>query len=77
MEMDTLYHQAAQGGSPLEEWRSLIDTIGKRVTVSWRDDTWEGLAEDVDNSGNLLLRLDDGGLVAMTAGDVTLQGAAN
>ena len=73
MELDALYVQARQGDSPLEEWRSLVHTVGRRVTVSWRDDAWEGLAEDVDASGNLLLRLDDGQLVTMTAGDVSMR----
>ena len=72
MEMDTLYLQALQGDSVLEEWRSLMETIGQRVTVSWRENRWEGLAEDVDRSGNLLLRLDNGELMTMTAGDVSL-----
>jgi biotin-(acetyl-CoA carboxylase) ligase len=35
----------------------------------------QGLAEGVDNLGNLLLRLDDGRLVTLTAGDVTLAGS--
>ena len=77
METDTLYLQALQGDSALEEWRSLMDTIGQRVTVSWRDDRWEGLVEDVDPAGNLLLRLDDGELMTMTAGDVSIQGSPN
>ena len=72
MEMDTLYLQALQGDSVLEEWRSSMETIGQRVTVSWRENRWEGLAEDVDRSGNLLLRLDNGELMTMTAGDVSL-----
>jgi len=33
-----------------------------------------GQAEQVDEMGNLLLRLDDGTLVTMTAGDVSLHG---
>ncbi len=77
METDTLYLQALQGDSALEEWRSLMDTIGQRVTVSWREDRWEGLVEDVDRAGNLLLRLDDGELMTMTAGDVSIQGSPN
>ena len=77
MEMDALYLQALQGDSVLEEWRALMDTIGQRVTVSWRDDNWQGLVEDVDRAGNMILRLDNGDLMTMTAGDVTLQGAAN
>jgi len=42
--------------------------------VTWRDETWVGRAEGVDSTGNLLLRLADGNLVTMTAGDVSLNG---
>ena len=72
IELDTLYAQAQEGSSSREEWQSLLDTIGQRVTVSWRDETWEGMAEGVDDMGNLLLRADSGELLTMTAGDVSL-----
>ena len=77
MELDSLYIQATRGKPPLEEWRDLLETLGQRVTVSWRDESWEGQAEQVDESGNLLLRLDDGELVTMTVGDVSLRYAAD
>ena len=74
IELDTLYAQAREGGSAREEWQSLLDTIGQRVMVSWRDETWEGVAVGVDSSGNLMLRVDNGELLTMTAGDVSLSG---
>lgn len=72
-DLDALYLTAAQGGSPLAEWRGLLETLGRRVTVKWREDVFAGQAEDVDETGNLLLRLNSGELVTLTAGDVTLQ----
>ena len=72
LELDTLYLQATAGKAPLDEWRGLLQTLGRRVTVSWREESWVGQAEGVDETGNLLLRLDDGRLVTMTVGDVTL-----
>ena len=36
------------------------------------DDTIIGVAEGTDDLGNLLLRQDDGTLLTLTAGDVTL-----
>ena len=73
-DLDSLYLQATAGKSPQPEWVGLLDTLGKRVRVTWRDETWVGQAEQVDEIGNLLLRLDNGNLVTMTAGDVTLHG---
>ena len=73
-DLDSLYLQVTAGKSPQPEWVGLLDTLGKRVRVTWRDETWVGQAEQVDEMGNLLLRLDDGTLVTMTAGDVSLNG---
>jgi BirA family biotin operon repressor/biotin-[acetyl-CoA-carboxylase] ligase len=73
-EMDSLYLQTAQGGSPLAEWRGLLETLGQRVRAYWGNETHIGQAEDVDGLGNLLLRLEDGQRITLTAGDVTLHG---
>jgi len=73
-DLDSLYLQSTAGKSPQPEWKGLLDTLGQKVRVTWRDETWVGQAEQVDEMGNLLLRLDDGKLVTMTAGDVTLHG---
>ncbi len=77
LELDLLYLQATQSRPPLEEWVALLETLGKRVRVVWREETWVGQAERVDQIGNLLLRLDDGRLVTLTAGDVTLHDSAS
>ena len=67
-----MYLQAGQPETIVREWRSLLGTLGQRVSVRWREERYHGLAETVDDLGNLKLRLDDGRLVTLTAGDVTL-----
>jgi biotin-(acetyl-CoA carboxylase) ligase len=47
-------------------------SIGKRVRVQSGDSVLEGNAEDVTSGGALLLRRDDGSLMTVVAGDVTL-----
>ncbi len=74
-DLDTLYLQLGKGQTPIEEWRDLLDTTGQKVDATWGSDTYSGLAEGVDDAGNLLLRQDDGCLVTLTAGDVTLRPA--
>ena len=75
LELDDLYIRLRRGEAPLPEWRGLLATLGRRVTVVSGGETWAGLAEDVDATGNLLLRTDGGGLVTLSAGDVTIGGA--
>ena len=72
-DLDSLYLKLRQGQTPLEPWREMLDTLGQKIQVSWRNDTYSGLAESIDQLGNLQLRLEDGRLVTMTAGDVTLR----
>ena len=72
MDLDALYLTLCKGESPIEEWQELLETIGKRLEATWGDDTYYGVAEGTDELGNLLLRQDDGSLLTLTAGDVTL-----
>ena len=82
-EMDETYRALEAGQDLREPWRSLLETLGKRVQVLWgqqREEglaeeglAEEGLAEDVDDEGNLVLLRDDGSRVTLAAGEVTLQ----
>ena len=83
-EGDILYRELQQGSTPLDEWRSLLDTLGKIVTVrvkhggpgsTMEERTYSGLAEGVDAAGNLLIRTKAGRRIALSAGEVTLQEA--
>ncbi len=56
----------------LYEYRSHLDTLGRHVEVVWQDDVLQGLAEDINEVGNLVLRLDDGETKVVSAGEVTL-----
>ncbi len=56
----------------LREWELLNMTVGSRVAVSGLGETIEGLAEGIDQEGRLLLKLDDGAIRTVAAGDVTV-----
>ena len=73
--MDALYLDILRGRSPIPEWRRWLDTLGQRVVVSHGNLSECGVAEDIDESGNLLLRTGDGSLLTLTAGDITLRPA--
>ena len=73
--LDALYRDLKLGRSPIPEWRRWLDTLGQRVTVTHHDTAHTGLAEDIDERGNLLLRTDAGQLLTLTAGDITLRTA--
>jgi len=56
----------------LEEWKKLNTTVGNRITVSGAREALEGLAQGVDRDGRLVVRLDDGTIRTVAAGDVTI-----
>ncbi|MGZ3644905.1 MAG: biotin--[acetyl-CoA-carboxylase] ligase [Ktedonobacteraceae bacterium] len=53
-----------------ERWRSQLVTLGRTVKVQQGNSAISGIAEDVDESGELLLRRHSGKLVRITWGDV-------
>lgn len=71
-ELDELYVALRNGRSPVPRWSSYLETIGKRVQVQWGEDIVDGIAEGVDDMGHLLLRRDNGALLTLNAGEVTL-----
>jgi len=56
----------------LNEWKKLSSTLGKSVKVVIGDETLTGLAEDIDDNGMLILKLDSGLRRQISAGDITL-----
>ena len=74
-ELDGLYLQLKRGISPLKEWSGMLETLGQQVEIAGPDGPLAGLAEKVDEQGNLILRLEDGRRVLLTSGDVTLRPA--
>ena len=72
-EVEELYQAIGQGGSVREEWSLLLDTLGHQVRVVWVEQVYEGYAQGVDEDGGLVLRLPDGSLQTLAAGEVTLR----
>lgn len=53
-----------------ERWQSHLSTLGRTIKVHQGDSVVEGVAEAVDDNGELLLRRDSGELVCITWGVV-------
>lgn len=67
---------ATQGFAPIAAgWSERATGIGQRCEARLPNRTLSGVAEGLDADGALRLRLDDGGLERITAGDVFFGGA--
>jgi BirA family biotin operon repressor/biotin-[acetyl-CoA-carboxylase] ligase len=73
LHFERLYDEAKDGASMRDRWRERLVTLGQPVAATHPGGTTIGIAEDVDDEGALLIRRDDGALVTIEAGDVTLR----
>jgi BirA family biotin operon repressor/biotin-[acetyl-CoA-carboxylase] ligase len=69
-EIEPRYRAVCAGESLRGEWARALETVGRTVRVATHSATIEGTAEDVDESGALILRRTDGTRQAVHAGDV-------
>jgi BirA family biotin operon repressor/biotin-[acetyl-CoA-carboxylase] ligase len=56
----------------INEWLRLNSTIGRKVKVQSQDRIISGTAKGIDETGQLILRLDSGKLDTVSAGEVTI-----
>ena len=50
---EELYSRSGSGRQVHDAWKARLDTLGRTITVRFRDEAFEGVAEDVDPEGNL------------------------
>ncbi|HEY40621.1 MAG TPA: biotin--[acetyl-CoA-carboxylase] ligase [Dehalococcoidia bacterium] len=73
-ELESYYLESSSGDTVYEQWQKRLITLGKKVRAASATGktVLEGIAESVDRDGSLWLRLEDGSLTRVIAGDVTL-----
>ncbi len=75
-ELEAAFDEVSKNGfdALLEEWRKRSITLGRQVNVIAPDETYSGLALDIDQQGALLVRRDSNGAVEQVwAGDVSIR----
>jgi BirA family transcriptional regulator, biotin operon repressor / biotin---[acetyl-CoA-carboxylase] ligase len=69
------WYPILQGGDNtmlLSAWKRLTSTLGKKVALTLGEETLNGVAEDIDDEGRLLLRLPSGEIKRISSGDLTV-----
>jgi BirA family biotin operon repressor/biotin-[acetyl-CoA-carboxylase] ligase len=72
-EFERLYSRLPEADTIFKAWRDRLITLGQSVTAVWGEKKISGIAESVDGNGALMIRLSDGSLTKVIAGDVTLR----
>jgi BirA family biotin operon repressor/biotin-[acetyl-CoA-carboxylase] ligase len=69
-EIEPRYGKLRCGESLREEWARALETLGRRVKVTLPEEKFTGTAESVEESGGLVIALEDGTRRTVLAGDV-------
>jgi BirA family biotin operon repressor/biotin-[acetyl-CoA-carboxylase] ligase len=72
IEMEKLYNSLPQGDSIFQQCKNRLVTLGQNVQVSQGQTLYQGIAESVAGDGSLLLRITNGDVIKIFAGDVSL-----
>ncbi len=72
-EMEHLYTSSRGNQSLFSEWKANLGTLGQFVQAHHAGSSFEGVAEDVETDGTLLIREQNGNLLRFTVGDVSLR----
>jgi BirA family transcriptional regulator, biotin operon repressor / biotin---[acetyl-CoA-carboxylase] ligase len=74
-ELERGYEELCVSGAlaTLRRWREMADTLGRVVRVETHGTVIEGVASDLDESGALLVRLRDGTVQRVLAGEITVR----
>ena len=75
-ELENAFDDVTKNGfdGMLDEWRKRSITLGQHVNVIAQDETYSGLALDIDQQGTLLVKRDsDGSVEQVWAGDVSIR----
>lgn len=74
-ELEHQYYEVLDRGfeETLQEWRQLSVTLGQEIEVRTPGDTYEGIALDIDEDGNLLVKTMNGDIERIIAGDISIR----
>jgi BirA family biotin operon repressor/biotin-[acetyl-CoA-carboxylase] ligase len=69
--LDEFEHRMNTGtlDNVISEWKTHAMTIGRQVTVVTTHNKFKGIAMDVDNTGALMLKIEDGSIKKIVYGD--------
>lgn len=79
LQMENLVEEAETKGFAgiLEQWRKLNRTTGNKVKVIAQDETYLGKALDIDETGMLIVKRENGVIDKVVAGDVSIRYASD
>jgi BirA family biotin operon repressor/biotin-[acetyl-CoA-carboxylase] ligase len=74
---EIINHMTAAENQPgekeiLDEYKKRLIVLGKKVTVAGFDEKYEAAAVDIDDTGRLIVKKDNGEILALSSGEIQL-----
>jgi BirA family biotin operon repressor/biotin-[acetyl-CoA-carboxylase] ligase len=69
MDMYYKFLQASDFDKIVKNWKEKSDTLGRHVKITTQKDSIHGIAQDIDETGALILKKDDVNIQKFFAGD--------
>jgi BirA family biotin operon repressor/biotin-[acetyl-CoA-carboxylase] ligase len=69
MDMYYILLQASDFDKIIKHWKEKSDTLGRHVKITTQKESIHGIAQDIDDTGALILKTDDGSKQIFFAGD--------
>ena len=70
--LEKYYESLKMGTDLLSIWKDKLITIGRPVQIENGGEEFNGIAEDVDDTGSLIVRRQDGSYTSVVAGDALI-----
>lgn len=76
VELDRVYRMVRNGDihNMIDEWKKYSVTLGKEVSITVKNETYRGIANDITMDGKLLVKCSDGMIREVVSGEVSVRG---
>ena len=76
LKFEAIYDKVKYGAFEeiISEWKKYSVTLGKEVSIIYKNEQYRGFAQDLTKDGKLIVRCDDGTVKEVFSGEVSVRG---
>ena len=76
LKFEEIYDKVKSGAFEdiISEWKRYSVTLGKEVNITYKDEQYRGVAEDITKDGKLMVKCEDGTVKEVFSGEISVRG---
>ncbi len=76
LKFEEIYDKVKSGAFEdiISEWKRYSVTLGKEVNITYKDEQYRGVAEDITKDGKLIVKCEDGNVKEVFSGEISVRG---